>query len=181
MYYHAERFGVGSSARPLSEVEISRFGNPEDFFEVDGRCLTPRSLIYYMRYGYVGRYLDWTKVGVMAELGPGVGTQTEVIGKLHPDISILLFDIPPQLYVCEAYLKAVFGDRVVSYRETRNIKQGFQPRPGKIYVFGNWQLEFWEASIVICFGRRRLCAPRNPRSQRTTFESSTIVECRWPI
>jgi putative sugar O-methyltransferase len=157
MYYHAARFGGGSSARPLSEVEISRSGNPEDFFEIDGRCLTPRSLIYYMRYGYVGRYLDWTKVGVMAELGPGVGTQTEVIGQLHPDISVLLFDIPPQLYVCEAYLRAVFGDRVVSYRETRDIKRGFQPRPGKIYVFGNWQLDilggvdcdlFWSAAAL---------------------------------
>jgi putative sugar O-methyltransferase len=157
MYYHAERFGFGSSALPLSEVEISLRGNPEDTFEMNGRQLTPRCFTYYMRYGYVGRYLDWGTVNIIAELGPGGGTQTEIIAKLHPGITILLFDIPPQLYVCEAYLKAVFGERVVSYRQNRDIRQGFQPETGKIYIFGNWQLEvlkglpldlFWSAACL---------------------------------
>jgi len=157
MYFHAERYGLNSTARPLSEVSISRCGNPEDYFEMDGRVLTPRGLLYYMRYGYVGRFLDWGAVKVIAELGPGAGTQTEIIAQLHPDISVLLFDIPPQLYVCESYLSAVFGDRVVSYRENREINQGFRPDPGKIYIFGNWQWEilrqtqldlFWSAACL---------------------------------
>jgi len=157
MYYHAERYGLGSSARPLSDVEISRCGNPEDYFEINGRGLTPRSLIYYMRYGYAGRHVDWNAVKVVAELGPGVGTQTEVIAQLHPGISLLLFDIPPQIYVCEAYLRAVFGDRVVSYRQTRQLARGFRPEPGRIYIFGNWHMEilrqiefdlFWSAACL---------------------------------
>lgn len=157
MYFHAERYRVGSSARPLSEVQISRYGNPEDYFLMDGRGLTPRGLLYYMRYGYVGRYLDWGAIDVVAELGPGAGTQTEVIAQLHPGIALLLFDIPPQLYVCESYLKAVFGDRVVSYGRNRSIREGFRPEPGKIYIFGNWQWEilkqvqfdlFWSAACL---------------------------------
>ena len=145
MYYHAERYGFGSSARPLSEVQISRCGNPEDYFEINGRGLTPRSLMYYIRYGYVGRHVDWNAVKVVAELGPGAGTQTEVIAQLHRGITLLLFDIPPQLYVCEAYLRTVFGDRVVSYRQTRQIARGFRPEPGRIYIFGNWQMEILQA------------------------------------
>jgi len=157
MYFHAERFGVGSSARPLGDVDISLCGNPEDVFEIGGRTLTPGCLTYYIRYGYVGNYLDWSAVNTMAELGPGGGTQTEIIAKLHPNMAILLFDIPPQLYVCEAYLKAVFDERVVSYRQNREIEQGFRPEPGKIYIFGNWQLEllknidfdlFWSAACI---------------------------------
>lgn len=157
MYSYAERYGHGSSARPLSELEISRCGNPEDYFRISGRGLTPRGLIYYMRYGYVGRHLDWNAVEAVAELGPGAGTQTEVIGHLHPNVSFLLFDVPPQLYVCEAYLRAVFGDRVVSYRQNRDVKAGFRPQPGKIYIFGNWQMEilrktdydlFWSAACL---------------------------------
>ena len=157
MYYHAERYGFGSSARPIGEVNISRIGTPAEYFEIDGHGFTPRSLMYYMRYGYVGRHLDWNTVKVMAELGPGAGTQAEVIAQLHPGIALLLFDIPGPLYVCESYLKAVFGDRVVSYRENRDIKPGFRPEPGKIYMFGNWQLEilkaieldlFWSAACL---------------------------------
>jgi len=157
MYFHAEAFGIGSSARPLSDVEISRNGNPEDYFEFGGHGLTPRGLLYYMRYAYVGRFLDWGALKVLAELGPGVGTQTEVIAQLHPDIAILLFDIPPQIYVCESYLRSVFGDRVVSYRQNRDIRAGFRPQPGKIYIFGNWQWEvlkqvnfdlFWSAACL---------------------------------
>jgi len=157
MYFHAERYGLNSTARPLSEVRISRLGNPEDYFQMDDRVLTPRGLLYYMRYGYAGRFLDWSTTKVVAELGPGAGTQTEIIAQLHPDISVLLFDIPPQLYVCERYLRAVFGDRVVSYRENREVRQGFRPEPGKIYIFGNWQWEilrqtqfdlFWSAACL---------------------------------
>ena len=157
MYHYAERYGSGSTARPLSEVQISRCGNPEDFFEINGRGLTPRGLMYYMRYGYVGRHLDWNAVKVVAELGPGAGTQTEVIGQLHRDVALLLFDVPPQLYVCESYLRAVFGERVISYRQNRDIKTRFRPQPGGIYIFGNWQMEilrqveydlFWSAACL---------------------------------
>jgi putative sugar O-methyltransferase len=157
MYYHAERYGYGSSARPLSEVRISRIGRPADYFEIEGRGLTPRSLTYYMRYGYVGRHLDWATVNVVAEIGSGVGTQAEIIASLHPNVALLLFDIPAPLYVCESYLKAVFGNRVVSYRENRAVRPGFHPTPGNIYLFGNWQLEilksvrpdlFWSAACL---------------------------------
>lgn len=157
MYFHAERFGVGSTARALSDVEISRCGNPEDYFLINGRGLTPRGLMYYMRYGYVGRFVNWDSVNVVAELGPGAGTQTEVIAQLHPKISFLLFDIPPQLYVCERYLSTVFGDRAVSYRRTRELAEDFAPEPGRIYFFGNWQIErlltvkydlFWSAACL---------------------------------
>jgi putative sugar O-methyltransferase len=149
MYYHAERYGYNSSARPLSEVQISRCGNPEDYFEFGNRGLTPQSLRYYMRYGYVGRFLDWNVIKVVAEL--------EIIGQLHSDVALLLFDIPPQLYVCESYLRAVFGGRVVSYRENRHVTRGFLPEASKIYIFGNWQMGilrqmkfdlFWSAACL---------------------------------
>lgn len=160
IYFYAKQYpGPASSARPITELGISQKGNPEDYFEVEGNWYTPRSLVYYMRYGYVGRFVDWSGVRAMAELGPGSGYQAEVIAKLNPNVALLLFDIPPQLYICESYLKAVFGGRVVSFRETRKLKSGFRPEPGRIYIFGNWQMEFlrnteidlfWDAATLYC-------------------------------
>src|SRR5262249_9020527 len=131
--------------------------NPEDTIVVDGRTLTRLALRYYGRYAYVGRHLDWNQVQVVAELGSGAGGQTEVLAKLHPELTLLLFDIPPQLYICEQYLKAVFGDRVISYRQARTLLPDSKPTKGKIHVLGNWMLDrvvqshvdlFWSACTL---------------------------------
>src|SRR5262249_43591511 len=140
-YRFCASMAIGSSARPLSEVSVSTIGNPEDTIVVDGRTLTRLALRYYGRYAYVGRHLDWNQVQVVAELGSGAGGQTEVLAKLHPELTLLLFDIPPQLYICEQYLKAVFGDRVISYRQARTLLPDSKPTKGKIHVLGNWMLD----------------------------------------
>ena len=74
-----------------------------------------------------------------------------MIKKLHPDICFMVFDIPPQLYVCEQYLSAVFPDSVVSYRETR--ENGFVPEPerGGIFIMGNWKFPVLESMDVDLF------------------------------
>ena len=38
------------------------------------------------------------------ELGSGSGKQVEVVAKLHPNVCYFLFDMPPQLYLCEPFL-----------------------------------------------------------------------------
>jgi hypothetical protein len=66
-----------------------------------------------------------------------------------------LFDIPPQLYVCEQYLKAVFPGQVVSYRETRDWSRLPAPERGQICILPNWKFPqlassacdlFWNAA-----------------------------------
>ena len=59
-----------------------------------------------------------------------------MIKKLHPHICFFLFDIPPQSYVCEQYLTAVFPGSVVSYRTTRELDSIPEPQEGKIFIFG---------------------------------------------
>ena len=92
---------------------------------------------------------------LVVELGSGSGKQVEVIKKLHPTTRFLLFDIPPQLYVCEQYLKTVFPGQVVSYRETRDWSQLADPKPGQICILPNWKFPqtastecdlFWNAA-----------------------------------
>jgi putative sugar O-methyltransferase len=157
-YEFARRQGeLSAHAVPLEELSVSRVGNPEDVFEVDGRTYTRHLLYYYIRYAYVARFIDLQSTRTIVELGSGAGKQAEVIHKLHPDVTLLLFDIPPQLYVCHQYLSAVFPGDVVDYRATRVLPAIDALQPGRIYILGNWKFDliadlpvdlFWNAASL---------------------------------
>ena len=104
---------------------------------------------------YCCQFIDFDKINSLAEIGSGSGKQIEVIKKLHPNIDFYLFDIPPQEYVCEQYLKAVFPTSVISYRIARNISKIENTQKGSIYIFPVWKLStlenlnydmFWNAA-----------------------------------
>ena len=138
-FEHANAVGQRRRAKPLSDIESSRFGNPGAGFDVDKKFYTSNFLRYYLRYTFCSQFMDFSGGKVVTELASGYGGQAEVLKKLHPDLTIMLFDLPPQLYVCEMYLKSVFPDDVISFRETRNITSVQNLEKGKIYIFGNWQ------------------------------------------
>jgi hypothetical protein len=80
-----------------------------------------------------------------------MGRQTEIFFKLHPESAYLLFDIPPQLYVAEQYLKTVFPGKVVSYNETRDWTDLKAIKPGHIHIFGNSKMPLLATGPVSLF------------------------------
>jgi putative sugar O-methyltransferase len=150
-YHTAKMFGQLAGARSIEEFSISKAGNPSDVLEIGGRSYTMRSLYYYMRYAYCCKFIDFDKVNVIAELGAGSGKQVEVIRKLHSKVCYLIFDISPQLYVCEQLLKSIFPGSVVSYRITREPGFVIKPQPGQIYILGSWRFPLIETVNVDLF------------------------------
>ena len=133
-----EKYG----ARPIEALEISSAGNPKDLIWKNGKAYPASVLRYYLEYAYCCRFVDFDRVSVLVELGSGAGKQAEIIKKLHPHITFLLFDIPPQLYVAEQYLKTVVPEAVLSYRQTWDMSSAAdaaKAAPGKILLFGNWK------------------------------------------
>ena len=145
-YDLAAEEGRRGLARPLRDLQISLEGDPARVFYRDGQPMTVSLLYYYMRYAYVSRFVDFERVRHIVELGSGSGKQAEVLAKLHPNVCLFLFDIPPELYVCEQYLKAALGDRVVSFRECRTMTTPPPLEPGRVYLFGNWQFPLLAAT-----------------------------------
>jgi putative sugar O-methyltransferase len=117
-YEFAHIYGEKVGAKSIDEFEASLVGNPEHILKIDKKVYTMSLLSFYLNYVYCCKYINFDDVKIIVELGSGSGKQIEVIKKLHPDICFLLFDIPPQLYVCEQYLSSVFPDDVVSYKDT---------------------------------------------------------------
>jgi putative sugar O-methyltransferase len=154
-YDFVQSQGEKVGAKPISSLEASLAGNPEDVFKIDGRTYTMATLFYYLHYVYCSQFVNFENVKVYVELGSGMGKQVEVLKKLYPDMSFMLFDIPPQLYVCERYLETIFPGDVVSYEATRELQDPPKPEPGKIYMFGSWKFPildrvkidlFWNAA-----------------------------------
>lgn len=77
---------------------------------------------------------------IIVEVGPGSGKQAEMLKKAHPDLTIVLFDLPTQLYVCNQYLKKVFEgtDELADYSVSRNYKSFNDIQRGKINILPNW-------------------------------------------
>lgn len=153
LFARAAKLGTASGAVPLQSLEASEAGNPEGF-AIDGRFYTLSWINYYIRYAYTCQFFKYDR-SLIVELGSGAGKQAEVLLRAHPQSTILIFDIPPQLYVANQYLKAVFGDRVVDYTCTRAVNSAAEIEPGKIHVFANWRFPlvrelacdlFWNAA-----------------------------------
>jgi putative sugar O-methyltransferase len=139
-YYFAKHRAHETNAKSIEYLNVSLAGNPRGAVMIEGRNYTRQSIQYYLQYASAYRHFAFPASSVVAELGSGMGRQTEIFAKLHPDVSLLLFDLPPQIYVAEQWLKSVFPGRVVSYLECRNMQSLEAVEPGKIYIFGNYQM-----------------------------------------
>jgi putative sugar O-methyltransferase len=133
--------GQQKSAFPLTKISPDLVGNPPNAFDYRGKQYTHLFLDYYARYSYLCPFVDFGKVDNVVELGSGAGNQIEVLKKCHPHLTIYLVDLTPYLYVCHQFLKSLFPNDVVDYRENRGRKEVTAPKPGSIVLVGAWMLE----------------------------------------
>ena len=143
-YNHCLLQGQIANTTSISEIETSTFGNPEDLFEINGKKYTMQFLNYYIRFCFAQKNLKLRGDETIVELGSGSGLQVEILKKIYPNLTILCFDLPAPLFLCEQYLAKALGDDVVT-----NIEKG------KVYMFGNWNFPllqsfkfdvFWNAA-----------------------------------
>ena len=110
----------------------------------------------YQRYCFAQQYLGLKGDEIIVELGSGSGYQVEILKKSYPNLTILCFDLPAQLYLCEKYLTGIFGAATIkSSEENLALTDLSSLEKGKIHFFGNWQFPllkhfnfdvFWNAA-----------------------------------
>lgn len=133
--------GRANGAAPPESGWDSLAGNPHRHFTVGDRTYTYEWLRYYYLYAHFSRFVDFSKVDSIVEVGPGLGMQAEVIRKLHPQVRYYLLDNGAQSYVCHQNMKTLFADAVVDYRTLREREAVTLDKPGEIAVLGNWQIK----------------------------------------
>lgn len=153
---HATVYSLLTRAKGIDEIEASDFGNPADFFSVNGKSYTMQFLSFFIRYCFVQNHVRFVGDEVVVELGSGSGHQVEILKKLYPEMTILCFDLPGQIFLCEKYIKEVLGsDRVIGSARTMDWTDLGQLEKGKVHFLGNWQMPlvseldfdiFWNAA-----------------------------------
>ena len=155
-YNHCILQGELANIKPISEIEVSTFGKPEDLFEIKGKQYTMAFLTYYIRLCYAQRHLKLKGDEIIVELGSGSGHQVEVLKKVFPNLTILCFDLPYALYLCNEYLQKALGDEsIIKPSKAIGITEMVSIEKGKVHMFGNWQFPllkdfkfdiFWNAA-----------------------------------
>ncbi len=155
-FKHCIDAGKLANALPVTSIETSTFGAPADLFKIQGKNYTMMFLSYYLRYCFAHKNINFKGDEIIVELGSGSGHQVEVLKKLYPGITVLCFDLPSQLYVCEEYLTNALGkETVISAEVALDLTNLSSIEKGKVYMFGNWQIPllknfkfdvFWNAA-----------------------------------
>lgn len=144
-FRHAELLGELTGSRSIRELGVSLFGSPQDVFKMKDQSYTMRFLSFYVRYCFVNRYVRFQGNEIVVELGSGSGHQVEILKKLYPKMTILCFDLPSQLFLCEQYLVNALPERtIVSSRDTLKMTSLSGLEKGKVYMFGNWMFPLLE-------------------------------------
>lgn len=155
-YKHSSLQGELSGAHPIANIEASDFGKPQDLFLVKEKKYTMKFLSFYVRYCFAQKHVKLKGDEIIIELGSGSGFQVELLKKMYPNLTILCFDLPAQLYLCEKYLSNVLGSNaIISSEHNLELTDLSNLEKGKVHLFGNWQFPllknfqfdvFWNAA-----------------------------------
>jgi putative sugar O-methyltransferase len=159
VYFHMlvakkfERRGVD-----LGMLGTDYVGNPDGLVTIDGAFWSWTQLNCASLLGDALSYIDLDDINTVVELGGGLGRNILMLAKLRPAATILCFDIMPQVYVANQYLKAVMPDRVVSIDTGVHLDFAdgdISSIKGKIAVLPAWKMPecqkiaidlFWNAA-----------------------------------
>lgn len=171
--------GQVSGAIPLSSIETSSFGKPKDLFIFESRQYTMKFLGFYVRYCFAQKLIKLRGDEVIVELGSGSGYQVEILKKAYPNLTILCFDLPAQLFLCEQYLSNVFGpDALISSEQNLAMMDLSQLEKGKIHLFGNWQFPLLQNFPFDIFWNAASFGEMEPNIV-TNYLSYVKENCKW--
>lgn len=137
----------------LRQCPTSLVGNPEHVVKIEGQPWTATHLEYCSLFADAARHVKFPRNGTMCELGTGLGRNAEIWARLFPLATILMFDIPPQLYVANQYMAKVFGARVIGYREATRLDPTTAASriAGKVLLLPSWRMPMWSACKIDMF------------------------------
>ena len=166
--------------KPLSELSISRYGNPLGYIKNETHH-TFRSIYYFNFVCFIAQFVDISQYSTVVEIGSGSGAQAEILKKLFPELTVILLDLAPQLYIAERYLCKSLPNDLIPYQETNSKDWKGPLLPGKIYCLPLRAIEalapegkvlFWNAAS---FGEMEPNVLQNYAKHISSFSSHLFL------
>jgi len=104
----------------LERVEDTKEGNPHGF-EINKKFYTLFFLKEMMQIFFIEKKIKLEKLEVVLELGSGAGIKASTFLKVNPNMTYIILDIPPALYVAQQYLAAQ-NYKIFTYSDAKKIK-----------------------------------------------------------
>lgn len=132
----------------INRAQMNTVGNPEDVFEIDGTLWSIYHLQHCSMVADAAKYIPFSQKMIFCELGPGLGRTAQVLAQLYKGATFILFDISPQLYVCNQYFKTIFKSRVIDYEKAIKLDpkkaSTLKLIRGKIVILPPWKMPDWQ-------------------------------------
>ena len=166
--------------KPLSELSISRYGNPLGYIKNENHH-TFQSIYYFNFVCFVAQFADLSQYSTVVEIGSGSGAQAEILKKLFPHLTIIVLDLAPQLYIAERYLCKSLPNDLIPYQESSSKDWKGPLLPGKIYCLPLRAIEalapegkvlFWNAAS---FGEMEPNVLKNYAKHISSFSSHLFL------
>ena len=133
-------------------VPYSSLGQCLTKAEIDGKEYSTHYLSLLEQHDNIAMHIDFKKAHSIFEIGGGFGTNVHLLLENYKNIrKVLYLDIPPNLYVGTQYLKAFYGDSVIDYRASRDLKsiKFADDKTLEIYCIAPWQIENFAGKVDI--------------------------------
>jgi putative sugar O-methyltransferase len=183
VYFHAqvakkfERLGLD-----ISLLGTDRTGNPDRLVEIDGAAWSWVQLGAASLLGDALGRIDLKEINTVVELGGGLGRNILMLAKLRPDATILCFDIMPQVYVANQYLKAVMPDRVLPIDKGLALRLAdgdISAIKGKIVVLPAWKMPEFQNVAIDLFWNAASFQEMEPNVVRNYLKLVKRMAPRW--
>jgi len=104
----------------LNNVEDSKEGDPYGFTN-NNKFYTVNFLKEMMQIFFIEKHVRLKNLNVVLEIGAGIGLKASAFLKINPNLTYIIIDIPPALYLSQQYLISQ-NYKVFTYNDAKKIK-----------------------------------------------------------
>lgn len=129
-------------------------GGCMDYVEIDGNRISTHYLNLLHQLDRLGQKCGFSGATSLFEIGGGFGSNVHILLENYPRLKkVVYLDIPPNLYVGTQYLKSIYGDSVLDYRQTRHLDviQFAEHDRIEILAIAPWQIERLNVSVDVVY------------------------------
>lgn len=128
----------------------SQVGEPIEQFEIEGRYYSRSALNYLLGLSLLKKYVDFSAIKTVMEIGGGFGTLGEILHKILPTVRYIDIDIPPTLCCSSYYLQQVFGESLVTtHQQTQHLDTIELERLKPLSVLPSWRIEALRGKVDV--------------------------------